>query len=244
MAAPNTPMSEDFGRFVETGSTDPAAQADPTLAQPDEADQLRAQLAQRDETIQQLAGRPPAAPVPATAAPVAIPAMGPMPDQTTQPVEFEQWILESQRRSELRQGQVVEQTARAAIGEARALAITQEFIARNPEYVGVPQEQVRTALSGAMGELGLSELPNDATALIAKAVGNLGAQEASLSEARRIREAGHVVVPDPTKAADRSGGMAGGTTAAAGSGKKADDEEKVVTMIDAIRNIQAKSGFF
>lgn len=244
MAAPTGPMNEDFGRFVTTGSTDPAPNPDPAPAQPDEAARLRSQVAERDATIANLAERPAAAPVAVAAlAPIAIPEMGPMPDATTHPVENEAWHRENTVRSERRQDQKVQGIATAAIGEARALSITQELIARHPRYVNM-QGYVRTALSGAMADLSLPSLPDDAAALITKAVGNLEAIHAEFDESKAIADAGHVVIPEQNKEpADRSGGVAGGTTATSGRGKK-DDEEKVVSMIDAIKDQQSKSGFF
>lgn len=245
MAAPTGPMNEEFGRFV-AGTPEPespAAAAAP-VATPDESDQLRTQLAERDATIANLA-RPTPALAPA-AAPIDIPDMPAMPDATTHPVENEAWHRESTTRSERRQDQKVQAIAQSAIGEARALSITQEFVQRHPRFVNM-QGQVRTALSGAMSDLGMNVLPDDASSLIESAVKHLDTTAGQFKESQVIADAGHVVVADPdAKSADRSGGMPGGTTAAAPAGKQKtdDDEGEVVSMIDAIKAQQKISGFF
>lgn len=245
MAAPIGPMNEQFGRFV-TGEPDPASSAPAAAAaaaQPSEAERLQTQLDDRDATIANLANRP--APVAAAPAPTAvvIPEMGAMPDATTHPAENEAWHRENTVRSERRQDQKVQGIAQAAIGEARALSIVQEAVSRHPRYVNM-QGHVRTALSDAMSDLGLRTLPDDATSLIEKAMTNLTTTAGQFSEAQVIADAGHVVVPDPEKDADRSGGMPGGTTSTGGPGGKKEDEEKVVSMIDAIKMQQKESGFF
>lgn len=245
MAAPNSPMNEQFGRFVETGSVEPppAANATPAVdpVVPSEADRLRAEVAARDATIANLARPAPVAAAPAAA--VAIPDMPAMPDATTHPAENEQWHRENTVRSERRMEQHVGNVAKSAIGEARALSIVQEAIARHPRYVNM-QGQVRTALSGAMGDLGMASLPDDATDLISRAVKNLEATAGQFSEAQLIADAGHVVVPEAEKApADRSGGMPAGSTSSAGT-KKGEDEKAPKTMIEQIKESQAASEFF
>lgn len=242
MAAPANPT---FGQFV-AGEDPPIAPASAQPAgdpQPSDAETLRSQVADRDETIRQLAARPAAA-APAAPPPVqVIEPLGTQPDPTTHPAEFSQWLSEDRRRSEARTATAINQTRDAAMQEVRARDITNEFMGKHPEYASMVSD-VRQELANAVTELGYAALPDDATQLHTAAEKKLRERAARYTEVGTIRD-GVDPAADPAAAttANRTGGVAGATTAAA-VGREAEPEKKVIGMIDALKEAQSKNGFF
>ncbi len=240
------PMDPGFGMVVPESMREPATAAPAAAAADDTAERLRLaeQRHQQDaETIRTLAQRPAAAAAPVVP-PVPTPPLGPQPDPTTDPAGFERWLNSKHSRMENRAAQNTEATRDAAMVQVRAREITQEFIAKHPEYATRVQH-VGQELAAVVTEMGLESFPADASAIHARTAERMKENVDGYVAIKAAQESTVTDPKPPQQAAEpsRAEGTSGGSVSAPAIGTPEGDD-KVVSLVDALRNDQSKSGFF
>lgn len=227
------PMDPSFGQFVIGQPPEPSAPAAASAVDP-ALDTANARIAEQDALIRDLATRPAPAPQVA-AAPTAQAPLGPQPDPTTQPDEFKAWMAEKDVRFEQRNVQQMNQIRDDAVTQIqnrdRARDIVDGFKAQHPQYKNLDQD-VRTELQRQMEAMGLQELPADASELHRRT-----------EQAMKDRTAAYGELTKPAAAVSRVEGTGGPSTSAVVA-PPPEGEPKRMTMVEQIRDMQSKNGFF
>ena len=234
------PMDPAFGQFVAPGQTAdaPAGNPPPAPETNPELEAAQARIEDQQATIRDLATRPVQAPT-APQQPFVQTPLGPRPDPTTHPTEFNAWEDEKDRRTEQRTTAQIQATRDQAIQEVRGRDIVNEFLALHPSYAGLAQD-VRAEMAGVVGRMGINQFPDDASEIHKLTEAAMKDKKARYTDTATISGEEAVKTPAP---ANRVEGTAGATSAPA-AGPDKEPEEKTVGLIDALKASQEKSGFF
>ena len=238
MTAPNYP---DIGTIGGAPAKAPAAAPGESLEDlRRDRDVAKAKAEQAERLLQQTIAPKPPAPVQNLGP--AIP--GEMPDSSTDPDAFKEWMAATRTRDRWEAQNYTDRVRDAAVSAGRSDRIIDEYLDANPKYRNL-RDHVFEAFKRVCVDLKLSALPDDASALNAavdKKMAKLVAEAAAAVDDLPTGDPQTSEETPPGRTAGLSAGSKGAS--AGGTTPKEDDGVQIKSLYDVIRDRQAASGLF